>query len=158
MWRSSSPSVWLPRLQRRCEIMKGRHKRSWISGCSSVRPHLRPQIKLKLSHRVRSAAAQQPHPSLPPSLPLNHHSESLLCPSCQSTSTEPACSEHASLTSLPNTCINRPRNNIQPHFFFFDDCHTRAMLGPSHRERHAPSFLTLVDVFAFSRSLSLPTT
>ena len=26
----------------------------------------------------------------------------------------------------------------------FDDCHTRAMLGPSHRERHAPSFLPLV--------------
>ena len=38
---------------------------------------------------------------------------------------------------------------------FFDDCHTRAMLGPPHRERHAPPFLTLVAVFAFSRSLAV---
>ena len=34
-----------------------------------------------------------------------------------------------------------------------DDCHTRAMLGPSHREKHAPPFITLVAVF----SLRLPT-
>ena len=41
--------------------------------------------------------------------------------------------------------------------FFFDGCHTRAMLG-LHTERHAPPLLTLVAVFAFSRSISLPTT
>ena len=41
--------------------------------------------------------------------------------------------------------------------FFLDGCHTRAMLG-LHTERHAPPLLTLVAVFASSRSLSLPTT
>ena len=38
---------------------------------------------------------------------------------------------------------------------FFDDCHTRPMLGPSQRERDAPPFLTLVAVFSFSLTLSL---
>ena len=38
--------------------------------------------------------------------------------------------------------------------FFFDDCHTRPCWS-LHTERHAPPLLTLVAVFAFSRSLSL---
>ena len=43
------------------------------------------------------------------------------------------------------------------YFSFFDDCHTRAMLGPSHRERDTCSpFRTLVAVFSFSLSRSLP--
>ena len=43
------------------------------------------------------------------------------------------------------------------HFSFFVDCHTRAMLGPSHRETRSAVSHTGRCVRILSLSLSLPT-